>query len=333
MKKRWFVTGCAGFIGSNLVKTLLLKGEEVVGVDNLATGKLVNIDRLLSISDRLFEFQEGDILDRPFIDSLLFDVDVVVHLAAQASVQKSFADVMFNNRQNVDGFITMLLASKEAGVAKFVYASSCAVYGETQELPIHEQVQPSPLSPYATSKLMNDLYAANLRSVLKPMEICGLRFFNVFGPYQDPNGDYAAVIPRWVESLMSGEQPTIFGDGAQTRDFCYVGNICEFILQLGRLETGISGTYNICSGQATSLNLLFETIRSTLEQYGRSSKFELPGYQAFRPGDIVHSLGSADKAAKNFRYTPKWSLQQGLNKIFEEQYELSPKKKDIVGYE
>ena len=326
MKKRWLVTGCAGFIGSNLVSTLLSNNQHVIGVDNLSTGKLTNVGRLRNISGLLFEFWEGDILDRPFIDSLLVDVDVVIHLAAQGSVQKSFADVMFNNRQNVDGFVNMLLASKEADVEKFIYASSCAVYGETQEMPIHELVQPSPVSPYATSKLMNDLYADNLRSSLKPMKICGLRFFNVFGPYQDPNGDYAAVIPRWIESLMAGEKPAIFGDGTQTRDFCYVGNICELILELGSFEAEISGVYNVCSGQSTSLNLLFETIRSTLERYGQSSEFKQADYLAFRPGDIVHSLGSADKAAKSFRYIPKWTLQQGLNTIFEEQYELTSKK-------
>ena len=257
------------------------------------------------------------------IDNLLDDVDVVVHLAAQGSVQKSFADVMFNNRQNVDGFINMLLASKDAGVEKFIYASSCAVYGEAQEMPIHELVQPSPVSPYATSKLMNDLYATNLRSVLEPMEICGLRFFNVFGPYQDPNGDYAAVIPRWIESLISGQKPVIFGDGTQTRDFCYVGNICELIMQLSRFETKISGVYNVCSGQSTSLNLLFSIICSTLELYGHSLEFKQADYLAWRPGDIVHSLGSADKAAKKFSYSPKWSLQHGLNRICEEQHELS----------
>ena len=328
MKKRWLVTGCAGFIGCNLVKALLHNDQRVIGVDNLSTGNLANIDRLRNISDLLFEFREGDILDSALIEFLLDDVDVVIHLAAQGSVQKSFADVMFNNRQNVDGFIGMLQASKKAGVEKFIYASSCAVYGETMELPIHEEVQPSLVSPYATSKLMNDLYAANLRPVLKPMEICGLRFFNVFGPNQDPNGDYAAVIPRWIESLMAGEQPSIFGDGNQTRDFCYVGNICELIWHLGSFEAEICGVYNVCSGQSTSLNLLFESIRSTLAQHGRSVAYDQAKYLAFRPGDIVHSLGSADKAAKIFGYTSKWNLQEGLNKIFEEQYELSPGRKD-----
>jgi len=326
MKKNWLVTGCAGFIGSNLVSTLLLNDQHVVGVDNLSTGKVSNIDRLRNISSLLLEFREGDILDRAFINDLLEDVDVVVHLAAQGSVQKSFADVMFNNRQNVDGFINILLASQEAGIEKFIYASSCAVYGETQEMPIHELVQPFPVSPYATSKLMNDLYATNLRSSLKPMEICGLRFFNVFGPYQDPNGDYAAVIPRWIETLIAGQKPVIFGDGTQTRDFCYVGNICELIMQLGGFEAQISGVYNVCSGKSTSLNLLFSTICSTLALYGHSSDFKQADYLAWRPGDIVHSLGSADKAAKKFSYSPKWGLQQGLNKILEEQYEFSTEK-------
>jgi UDP-N-acetylglucosamine/UDP-N-acetylgalactosamine 4-epimerase len=324
MVSKWLITGSAGFIGSNLCKMLLEKGYEVVGYDNLSTGKQSNINRVMKNAQGRYNFVEGDICDKDKISKFISSgIDVVVHLAAQGSVQKSFSNVAFNNRQNIDGFLNVFTAAAENNIAKFLYASSCAVYGETDVLPITEEHCPNPVSPYASSKLMNDLLSQNLSHIYLNTTAIGLRFFNIFGPWQDPFGDYAAVVPRWIDAFITGNKPIIFGDGSATRDFCYVGNVCELVekLGIGKLEK-ISGVYNIASGKSISLNELFSEIVTALKEKNIKLDFDKADYQPWRDGDIKHSLGSIELASKKLYFNPLVDLKDGVLKILNEQYGL-----------
>ncbi len=323
MEGNWLVTGSAGFIGSNLCARLLVAGARVVGVDNLSTGKRANVERVMSAADGRYRFVEGDICDRRLVTGLAAGVDAVVHLAAQGSVQKSFADVNHNNRQNIDGFVSVLTAAGEQSVPRFVYASSCAVYGDTDELPIGENLCPHPLSPYASSKLMNDLLATNLRRLYPHTRITGLRFFNIFGPWQDPRGDYAAVIPRWIDRCMSGQPPIVFGDGGATRDFCYVGNVCDLVLRIAAGQAGeAQGVYNVASGTATSLSTLCAGIFVALRGRGVTLPFDKPEHLPWREGDIVHSLGDIGLARRELGFSLGVDLRRGIEAILDEQYRL-----------
>lgn len=323
MKGSWLITGSAGFIGSNLCARLLAAGARVVGVDNLSTGKLANVDRVMAGAGGRYRFVEGDICNRQLVADLAVGTDAVVHLAAQGSVQKSFADVAYNNRQNIDGFVTVLTAAGEQGVPRFIYASSCAVYGDTLDLPISESLCPRPLSPYASSKLMNDLLARNLMHLYPRMRIAGLRFFNIFGPWQDPCGDYAAVIPRWIDRCMSGQPPIIFGDGGATRDFCYVGNVCDLVLRIATGQAGeAQGVYNVASGTATSLSTLCAEILGALRSRGLVPPFDRPEHLPWREGDIVHSLGDIRLARRDLGFSPGVDLRRGIEAILDEQYRL-----------
>lgn len=323
MEGNWLVTGSAGFIGSNLCARLLTAGARVVGVDNLSTGKQVNVDRVMAGADGRYRFVEGDICDRQLIDELVTGIGAVVHLAAQGSVQKSFADVNHNNRQNIDGFLSVLTAAGEQAVPRFIYASSCAVYGDTEQLPIGEGLCPRPLSPYASSKLMNDLLAANLRHLYPRTHLTGLRFFNIFGPWQDPYGDYAAVIPRWIDRCISGQQPIVYGDGSATRDFCYVGNVCDLVIAIGAGRAGdAGGVYNVASGQATSLTDLCQAVLGALRGRGVNLPFTGPEHRPWREGDIVHSLGDIGLARRDLGFEPAVDLRQGIEAILDEQYGL-----------
>lgn len=323
MKRTWFITGSAGFIGSNLASRILAGGDSVVGLDNFSTGKRDNVRRVMAQADGRYRFVEGDICDKATVSGLLERVDVVIHLAAQGSVQKSFADVGHNNRQNIDGFVSVLSATGERGIPRFIYASSCAVYGDTDQLPIREALCPNPLSPYASSKLMNDLLSRNLGHLYSGTCITGLRFFNIFGPWQDPYGDYAAVIPRWIDRCLSGKRPIIFGDGLATRDFCYVGNVCELVVRIGEGRAGESrGVFNVASGIATSLNGLCGAVVEALRGYGVKLNFDLPEYQPWREGDIVHSLAGIDLAQKELGFEPAVDLRVGIARILAEQHGL-----------
>ncbi len=323
MYKTWFVTGAAGFIGSNLCEHLLHLGRCVYALDNYSTGKRENIDRVNKVSNGEFNFIEGDILDYELVKSLCLKSDVVVHLAAQGSVQKSFFDIKYNNLQNIDGFTNLLVASGESNVYKFIYASSCAVYGNTGKSSISEKYCPSPLSPYASSKLLNDFLGMNLSSRYSSMDITGLRFFNIFGPFQDPNGDYAAVIPKWIDACINGSTLNIFGDGSATRDFCYVGNICDTILDIVSLDSGLSsGVYNIGSGKSTSLNELHNLIVKLLSKHNVRVSLEKPKYLPWRDGDIVHSLSNVDLAKNTLNFSPKVNLSDGIDNILSIQYYL-----------
>lgn len=323
MAKTWFITGSAGFIGSNLTSSILAGGDSVVGLDNLSTGKRDNVNRVMAQADGRYRFVEGDICDKATVAGLLEGVDVGVHLAAQGSVQKSFADVGHNNRQNIDGFVSVLSATGEKGIPRFIYASSCAVYGDTDQLPIRESLCPNPLSPYASSKLMNELLSRNLGHLYSGTCITGLRFFNIFGPWQDPYGDYAAVIPRWMDRCLSGERPIIFGDGSATRDFCYVGNVCELVVRIGEGRAGEArGVFNVASGKVTSLNDLCGAVVGALRERGVKLRFDLPEYQPWREGDIIHSLAGIDLVREELGFEPAVDLKVGIERILAEQYSL-----------
>jgi UDP-N-acetylglucosamine/UDP-N-acetylgalactosamine 4-epimerase len=324
MNVTWLVTGSAGFIGSNLCTMLLQNEHKVIGFDNLSTGKQSNIDRVMKNAQGRYNFVEGDICDKDKISKIISsEIDVVVHLAAQGSVQKSFSNVAFNNRQNIDGFLNVFNAAGENNIAKFIYASSCAVYGETDVLPITEELCPNPVSPYASSKLMNDLLSQNLSHLYPKTYTVGLRFFNIFGPWQDPFGDYAAVVPRWIDACIEGKQPIIFGDGSATRDFCYVGNVCELVENIGIGKIGnTSGVYNISSGVSISLNELYLEIIGALKEKYIKLNFGKADYQPWRDGDIKHSLGSIELARKKLDFAPSVDLRDGILNILSEQYGL-----------
>lgn len=318
----WFITGAAGFIGSNLSTYLLRAGEAVVGFDNFLTGKRENIKRIQEIGGS-FKFIEGDIRNKGQVTTAVRSARHVVHLAAQGSVQKSFADVGTNNEINVGGFLNVLTASAEIGARTFTYASSCSVYGDTVKMPITESEAPMPLSPYAVSKFANELYAASLDPTFPNMRVTGLRFFNIFGPWQDPAGDYAAVVPKWIDRLMSGERPILFGDGSATRDFCYVGNICRLIEKLGEDERKLPhAVYNIGTGAATNLGALYVAIKKSLNLRGIKVIDAGPEYRSWRAGDIVHSLSDITKAREELGYTPAVDLATGMELLLKEQYKI-----------
>ena len=318
----WAVTGVAGFIGSNLAQKLLQQGDDVIGLDNFSTGRRTNIDRLIGLGGN-FRFIEGDIRDARAVHSAIDGADCVVHLAAQVSVQKSIDDPVENDAINVGGFVSLVDAAAKAGIAKVVYASSCAVYGENPKLPLDEGEHPTPLSPYAVSKYANDLYAAVLSDLKKTIDLVGLRFFNIFGPWQDAFGGYAAVIPRWVDLLLDGGEATIFGDGSATRDFCHVDNVAAAIVRIGvQTEPLPNRVYNIGTGVQTSLLDLHRTLVEAIEATGRKVAYRSANHKPWRPGDIFHSVASIERARREIGYEPHISLAAGLQHILAEEYLL-----------
>jgi len=320
--RRWLVTGVAGFIGSALLERLLDLGQTVVGIDNFSNGSQANLDDVLAIHPDLksqFDFVEGDIRDPDTCARVCQDVDVVRHQAAIGSVPRSIKDPEPYHATNVTGFLNMLLAARAAEVKRFVYASSSSVYGDHPGLPKHEEAIGKPLSPYAATKRMNELYGQVFADVYG-MQIVGLRYFNVFGRRQDPNGLYAAVIPRWIGNLMHGQPCVIFGDGSNSRDFCYVDNAVQANLLAGcaPAEKLRSPVYNVgCSGR-TDLNELFAIIRDNLAKAqpqgpGTSHVANAqPVYEAPRPGDIPHSQASIEKLAQELGYVPSHEIAAGL---------------------
>lgn len=325
MIRTWLISGSAGFIGSNLCDYILQSGDNVIGLDNFSTGKKENVDRVKNTcSNGQYEFINGDICNLDDLEECFsFGIDNVVHLAAQGSVQKSFTNVAYNNKQNIDGFVNILKASGENRVANFIYASSCAVYGNSDDLPISEKHQPNPVSPYASSKLMNDLLSNNLEHLYRKTSFIGLRFFNIFGPWQDPLGDYAAVIPKWINLCIEGKQPIIFGDGFATRDFCYVGNVCNLIENISsKGSKNKVGYYNVGSGISVTLNELFECLISVLRNKGVQIKYNTPDFRPWRDGDILHSLATIESAQRNLEFNPKIGLIKGLELTLAKQYGL-----------
>jgi UDP-N-acetylglucosamine/UDP-N-acetylgalactosamine 4-epimerase len=303
--KKILVTGGAGFIGSNIVEYLLQHGAKVRVLDNLATGNIANLTEFKSNPD--FEFFEGDIRKPNDCKRAATGIDAVCHQAAIGSVPRSIKDPVTTNDVNIGGFVNMLTAAKDAGIRRFVYASSSSVYGDEPNLPKKEERTGNPLSPYAVTKLTNEIYAS-VFSRCFDLEIIGLRYFNVFGPKQDPYGEYAAVMPLFIKSLLQNEAPYINGDGEQTRDFTFVHNAVQAnILGLTTANTkAFNQAYNVAFGERFTINQMFEAIANYLEKDIKALHREP------RAGDIRDSLADISKAATLLGYQPQYSFEQGL---------------------
>lgn len=316
--KNWLVTGVAGFIGSNLLNTLLKAGQNVVGLDNLSTGHLENLDDVRrnvgSFVWRNFRFIKADITDLDACRSACRDVDVVLHQAALGSVPRSIQDPIATNSANVSGFLNMLVAARDARVRRFVYAASSSSYGDETSLPKQESRIGKPLSPYAVTKLINELYA-DVFARTYAIETIGLRYFNVFGPRQDPDGAYAAVIPAWIGQMLQGSRVVINGDGETTRDFCFVDNAVQANILAATTREGdaVNQVYNIAVGERTSLLELFSLIVKLLRREGADMQIEGPCYAPFREGDVRHSMADIGKARHLLGYEPTHRLEDGLS--------------------
>jgi UDP-N-acetylglucosamine 4-epimerase len=309
--KTILVTGGAGFIGSNLCEALLEKGSKVVCLDNFATGKRENLEQLLKNSN--FTLIEGDIRKLEDCLKATKDVDYVLHQAALGSVPRSIKDPITSNDVNVSGFLNMLVAARDNGVKRFVFAASSSTYGDSQTMPKVEDIIGKPLSPYAITKYVNELYA-DIFSKTYGLETIGLRYFNVFGRKQDPNGAYAAVIPKFVSQLMNGESPVINGDGNYSRDFTYIDNVIQanLLSLVTTNEKAINTVYNIAYGDRNTLNDLMRYLKEYLSEFDNKISTVEVIYGPNRAGDIPHSHASVEKAKKLLNYNPQFSLQQGL---------------------
>lgn len=313
--RRWLVTGGAGFIGSHLVERLLTLGQEVVALDDLSTGHRGNIDDAVAASgapaDRC-RFLEGDVVEAGAVVEACRDVDIVLHQAALGSVPRSVKEPQETYARNVEGFINVLDAACDTGVSRLIYASSSSVYGDSPCLPKVEARIGNPASPYAATKRVNELYAEMYRRS-DDLEVVGLRYFNVFGRRQAPNGPYAAVIPRWTLRMLAGEPCHIYGDGKTTRDYCYIDNVVQANLLAATAGAGAAlGVYNVAAGDATTLNELFALIRTELAKKRPDVGSAEPVYERFRAGDVRHSYADISKARERLGYEPGWTLSEGL---------------------
>jgi UDP-N-acetylglucosamine 4-epimerase len=313
--RRWLVTGGAGFIGSNLVETLLAAGQDVVALDNFATGYQRNVDEAVANAGahavRRFRFVEGDIRDRDACESAVEGCDIVLHQAALGSVPRSIADPLTSHDVNVTGFLNMLDAARRAQVTRFIYAASSSTYGDEPNLPKKEERIGNPLSPYAATKLANEIYAA-VYARSYAFRATGLRYFNVFGARQDPDGAYAAVIPKWVQAMLDDEEVTINGDGETSRDFCYVGNAVQANLLAALAPDAVQGeVFNVAVGERTTLNQLFDLIRDGLRDLQIHYNRE-PRRADFRAGDVRHSQADISKAKSLLGYQPTHAISAGL---------------------
>jgi len=315
--KTWLITGCAGFIGSNLLEHLLLLNQKVVGLDNFATGHQHNLDEVqsqVSIEQwARFNFIEGDIRNLNDCQQAVSGVDYILHQAALGSVPRSIADPILTNSANITGFLNMLVAAKEQQVKTFVYAASSSTYGDHPALPKMEDTIGKPLSPYAVTKYVNELYADVFQKTYGLNSI-GLRYFNVFGKRQDPDGAYAAVIPKWTAAMIENQSVAINGDGETSRDFCFVENAVQAnILAAMADDEGKNQVYNVALGDRTTLNTLFSSLKTALKsnsvEYSKS-----PEYQDFRVGDVRHSQADISKAKSKLGFEPEFKIQQGINK-------------------
>src|SRR5438094_5260282 len=316
--RTWLVTGAAGFIGSNIVESLLTLDQKVVGLDNFATSKkknLVEVKNLVAAARwRNFRFIEGDVRDLRICRRACRGVDCVLHQAALGSVPRSIEDPLNSNASNVTGFLNMLVSARDNGVQRFVYASSSAIYGDHPGLPKVEEVIGGPLSPYAVTKYVNELYA-DVFARCYGVETIGLRYFNVFGPRQDPDGPYAAVIPKWIAAMMKNDPVQINGDGETSRDFCYVDNAVQMNLLAATTTNpkAVNQVYNVALNQRTSLNELFAMLRERLLPHFPHLKRYRPSYRDFRAGDVRHSQADISKAQRLAGYTPTHRIEQGLD--------------------
>jgi len=315
--QRWLITGVAGFIGSNLLESLLRLEQEVVGLDNYATGHRRNLDEVRRNvgpdSWRRYTNIEGDIRDADACRRACADVEIVLHHAALGSVPRSIEDPLATHEVNCTGFVNMLLAARDAGVRRFIYAASSSTYGDHPALPKVEDVVGKPLSPYAVTKYANELYA-DVFARCYGLDSIGLRYFNIFGPRQDPDGAYAAVIPRWLGQLVNRQPVFINGDGSTSRDFCYVKNAIQANLLAATVETAaaLNQVYNIAVSERTSLLDLFELARDLLANRFPWVRESRPQFRDFRAGDVLHSQANIDKARSLLGYSPTHSLEAGL---------------------
>ena len=316
-KRHWLVTGVAGFIGSNLLETLLRHDQQVTGLDNFSTGHRHNLEevrsRLTPEQWSRFRLIEGDIRDQKTCVTACQGVELVLHQAALGSVPRSITDPLLTNANNVTGFLNMLVAAKDCGVKRFVYAASSSTYGDHPGLPKVEDVIGKPLSPYAVTKYVNELYAEVFLKTYG-LDSVGLRYFNVFGQRQDPEGAYAAVISKWFAGLLRGDEVWINGDGETSRDFCFIDNCVQAnILAACAQNPEVPGqVFNVAFGQRTTLNELFYLIRDEVAKFMPTCREALPSHRDFRAGDVRHSLADISKSHRLLGYAPEFDVREGL---------------------
>ncbi len=314
--KSWLVTGVAGFIGSNLLEALLLLNQRVTGLDNFSTGHQHNLDQVQDCVSGAqwanFNMIKGDIRDLETCRKACVNTDYVLHEAALGSVPRSLEDPIRTNQDNIDGFLNMLVAARDAKVSRFVYAASSSTYGDHPGLPKVEDTIGNPLSPYAVTKYVNELYA-DVFARCYDFKCIGLRYFNIFGRRQDPDGAYAAVIPKWIASMIKGETVYINGDGETSRDFCYIDNTVQMnLLAATATDAGANQVYNVALNERTSLNDLYEAIRVLLAPRYDHLQTSKPVYRDFRAGDVRHSMADISKAIRLLGYAPTHRFAQGL---------------------
>jgi UDP-N-acetylglucosamine/UDP-N-acetyl-alpha-D-glucosaminouronate 4-epimerase len=312
MAMKVLVTGGSGFIGSHLVDALLRRGDDVRVLDNLTTGHRVNLAGVPVGQEGCgrFTFMEGDITDRPTVHEAVKGIDYILHQAALPSVQRSVEDPLTSNMVNVEGTLNVLIAARDAGVKRVVYASSSSVYGDSLQLPKVEHMSPNPLSPYAVSKLSAEAYCRAFTRVYH-LETVSLRYFNVFGPRQDPDSLYSAVLPRFIEALLSQKRPVIYGDGTQSRDFTFIENVVQANI-LALEAAGVEGeTFNIACGESVDLRVVLQCLSEL------SGNFVEPEYRVPRAGDVKHSLADISKAEQMLGYRPVVPFREGLQHTLE----------------
>jgi len=315
--KTWLVTGVAGFIGSNLLEHLLKLNQAVIGLDNFATGHQYNLDEVQGLVTPEqwagFTFIEGDIRNLEDCQKACMGVDYVLHQAALGSVPRSIADPITTNAANITGFVNMLVAARDAQVKSFTYAASSSTYGDHPALPKVEENIGKPLSPYAVTKYVNELYA-DVFAKTYGFNCIGLRYFNVFGKRQDPNGAYAAVIPKWTAAMIQGDELFINGDGETSRDFCFIENTVQMnLLAATAPDEAKNEVYNVAVGDRTTLNDLFHALQSALAENGKPYTRK-PVYRDFRAGDVRHSQADISKAASKLGYAPEYRIMDGIAK-------------------
>ncbi len=325
-QRTWLVTGIAGFIGSNLLEKLLVLNQKVVGLDNFDTGHQHNIDQAIEDANKAtgkdlrknFKFINGDIRELDDCKQACNGVDYVLHQAALGSVPRSIEDPINTNRANIDGFLNMLVAAKDTKVKRFVYAASSSTYGDHPDLPKVEDKIGNPLSPYAVTKVVNELYA-NVFAKTYGFKTIGLRYFNIFGKRQDPNGAYAAVIPKWVAAILNKEDVFINGDGETSRDFCYIDNTVQMNLLAATTDNdeATDQVYNVALNDRTSLNKLYQMIEDRLIQRTEGLEKQEPIYRDFRAGDVRHSQANIDKAQTLLNYQPKYLISEGMDEAMD----------------
>ena len=322
----WLVTGVAGFIGSNLLEKLLILNQKVVGLDSFDTGYQHNVDQAIQDANHItgkdlsnnFKFINGDIKKLSDCKLACDGVDYVLHQAALGSVPRSIEDPISSNEANINGFVNMLVAARDAKIKRFVYAASSSSYGDNPSLPKVEHMAGNPLSPYAVTKLVNELYA-DVFARNYDFKTIGLRYFNIFGKRQDPNGAYAAVIPKWAAAILNKEDVYINGDGETSRDFCYIDNTVQMNLLAATTdnEEATNQIYNVALNDRTTLNELYKIIEDRLIKKVQGLKNKKPKYRQFRSGDVRHSQASIDKAQKLLGYHPKFRISEGMDQAID----------------